>query len=316
MIANESIFATLLALICWLIAAPLAAQSLPFAQSAPTVTFERTIERDDGGVSHTRVTMPGGPSKGWVALVPSLGRGVEDFTEDYGARLTKDLARAGYSVVLVQPRGVGQSTGDLTPSATTMDLLASDLEQVFDALNIETVSLVGHAFGNRLSRYFAATRTERVDALVLLAAGGDFELSLDQRRCLLGSFNLDSPEDQRIEAIRCAFFAEGQDPTVWLNGWYPRLALAQINAAQTVASEAFKTAGGIPFLLVQPEQDFIAPPDLAGRKLKQELGDQVTYVEIPDAGHALLPEKPQQLSETVVDYLHDALSQSVTETVE
>lgn len=270
-----------------------------------------TVEwREGSGSEVTLVQIPGVNgynTRGFVALVPSLGRGTKDFTEVFGSSLADDLARRGFSVLLIEPRGIGDSTGSLDPNGTTLAMLAEDLGDVFDALQIDQVALVGHAFGNRLSRYYTAQNSDRVSALVLLAAGGDFELNEQQQECLLGSFTLDSPEDIRREHVACAFFAHGNDPQVWMDGWYPQTALAQIAAARSVQSDDFKRAGGKPFLLVQPSEDFIAPPELAGRALKEELGDQVTYVEVEGAGHALLPEQPERVSQIVGDYLERSI---------
>jgi pimeloyl-ACP methyl ester carboxylesterase len=276
----------------------------------PEIKFEEGfVTKAQGGLNEVWTYEAPVSERGWVTLVPSLGRGVEDFREDFGSTLAVELAQAGYSVLLIQPRGIGRSKDSLDPAEITMEALAQDIESVLNALEIDQVSLVGHAFGNRLSRYFAATRTGRVDKLVLLAAGGDFELSAEQQSCLFGSFNLAAPDETRLEAIHCAFFAQGQDPQIWLDGWYPALALAQVAAAQSVQSDDFKRAGGVPFLLVQPEQDFIAPPELAGRPLAEELGEQVTYVEIANAGHALLPEQPEKVAEVIIDYLGRDIAQ-------
>lgn len=268
------------------------------------------VKRQDGNTNLTLVQLRGVDrrnSKGFVALVPSLGRGSRDFTKEFDASLAEDLAKRGFSVLLIEPRGIGGSKGSLDPDATTMAMLADDLEQVFDALEIEQVALVGHAFGNRLSRYFTAQNPDRVSALVLLAAGGDFELNERQQECLLGSLTLNAPDETRRDHVACAFFAQGNDPNVWMEGWFPQTAFAQVAAVRSVHPDEFKRAGGKPFLLVQPTEDFIAPPDLAGKALKDELGDQVTYVEIEGAGHALLPEKPDQLSKVVGDYLTERL---------
>jgi pimeloyl-ACP methyl ester carboxylesterase len=273
-----------------------------------------TVIHDEQSASEIRVSVPKDRKhKGWVTLVPSLGRGVRDFVSDFDATLADDLAKRGFSVLMIEPRGIGYSAGSLDPTTTTMAMLADDLDQVFDHLDIEQIALVGHAFGNRLSRYYTAQNPDRVSALVLLAAGGDFELSERQQECLLGSFSLDAPEDIRREHVACAFFAEGNDPQVWLEGWYPQTALAQIAAARSVQSDEFKRAGGKPFLLVQPTEDFIAPPDLAGRALKEELGEQVTYVEIEGAGHALLPEQPDKVSKIVGAYLEEVIGRSEAE---
>ena len=277
---------------------------------APTYTTATFDWREGSGSEVTLVKLPGingNNTQGFVALVPSLGRGTKDFTKAFGSSFADDLARRGFLVLLIEPRGIGESTGSLDPEGTTMAMLAQDLGDMFDALQIDRVALIGHAFGNRLSRYYTAQNPDRVSALVLLAAGGDFELSERQQECLLGSFTLDAAQETRREHVACAFFAEGNDPEVWMEGWYPQTAIAQIAAARSVRSDDFKRAGGKPFLLVQPSEDFIAPPELAGRALKEELGDQVTYVEIEGAGHALLPEQPDKVSEVVGNYLEEVI---------
>ncbi|MGH9783594.1 MAG: alpha/beta fold hydrolase, partial [Terriglobia bacterium] len=43
-----------------------------------------------------------------IVFIPSRGRGVEDFDD-----LSKRLVKAGYRVILPQPRGIGRSQGPL-----------------------------------------------------------------------------------------------------------------------------------------------------------------------------------------------------------
>jgi pimeloyl-ACP methyl ester carboxylesterase len=123
-----------------------------------------------------------------------------------------------------------------------------------------------------------------------------------QQACLRNSFDLRLDDTTRLEAIQCAFFAEGNDPRVWLDGWYPRLAQAQVLAATMINTDFYKRAGGKPFMIIQATEDFIAPPDKAGKALKAELGEQVTYVEVKHAGHALSSERPEQVSNYIVEY--------------
>jgi pimeloyl-ACP methyl ester carboxylesterase len=54
-------------------------------------------------------------------------------------------------------------------------------------------------------------------------------------------------------------------------------------------------------LVLQGLDDVLAPPENA-RILKAELGDQVTVVDIPQAGHAMLPEQPQLIAKAVTRY--------------
>jgi len=66
----------------------------------------------------------------------------------------------------------------------------------------------------------------------------------------------------------------------------------------------FKKAGDKPFLLLQEKEDFIAPSVKAGKALKQNLGDQVTYLEIPHTGHALSSEKPDLIAAHIIEYFN------------
>lgn len=261
-----------------------------------------TLAARDNAANHVRIY--GGQDAGhYVVIMPSLGRGVEDYTEAYNSTLTTRLAEAGYRVVLIQPRGIGKSTGDLAPEAASMSLFAHDIRRVLDALGIERAHLIGHAFGNRLARTYATLYPDSVDRLVLMAAGGNFKMGEEQANCLKSALTPDLPDEERLKHIKRAFFAESSDARVWLHGWYPALARAQIMAARMINGEFFKRAGGKPFLLIQAAEDFVAPPDRAGRALKAELGEQVSYVEIPETGHALSSERPDVIAAHIINYL-------------
>ena len=272
------------------------------ANTAHDYLLNETVIEHDAAANHTRIYGGENNNGEHVVILPSFGRGVEDYTEDYNSTITTRLVEAGYRVVLIQPRGIGKSSGDLTPGNVSMSMLAQDIKAVLDALEIGRINLIGHAFGNRLARTFATLHPDYVARLVLMASGGNFALNGRQIECLTNSFNLALDDSERIEYIRCAFFAKGNDPAIWLNGWYPKLAEAQMSAAKTIKSDFFKKAGGKPFLLIQAAEDFIAPPDKAGKVLKAELGDQVTYVEIANAGHALSCEQPDAVANEIVKY--------------
>lgn len=292
----------LAAAVLWLLPQPSDAEQRRAAAYDHVVT-EKMVVQPDGATSHVRVFAKDAAAGAWIAIAPSLGRGVEDYTEDYASTLTSRLVAAGYRVILVQPRGIGRSTGDLTPSAMSMSLFANDLKTAFDSIGAQRVNLIGHAFGNRLARTFATLFPDRVDRVVLLASGGDFDMGPEREACLRDSFDLGLERQARLRALQYAFFARGNDPSVWLNGWYPALAAAEIHAGSTVNGDFFKAAGGRPILLIQAGEDNIAPPALAGRVLAQELGAQVTYAEIPFAGHAMSSEQPDLIADIVLLFL-------------
>jgi pimeloyl-ACP methyl ester carboxylesterase len=77
---------------------------------------------------------------------------------------------------------------------------------------------------------------------------------------------------------------------------------AQCSGYWACEGEFFRKAGGNPFLLIQAAEDYIAPPEKAGLALKAELGEQVTYVEIPETGHALSSERPDEIAKHIINY--------------
>ena len=260
------------------------------------------IEHGDAA-NHVRLYMKKGAGGDFITILPSLGRGVEDYTEQYDSTITTRLSEAGFKILLIQPRGIGKSQGDLTPKHTSMQVLADDIKAILDAMGIKKIHVAGHAFGNRLGRTFATMYPDYVDHVILLASGGNFEMTPKAENCLRGSINVKLPDDERVEMIDCAFFAEGNDASIWLKGWYPRLAFAQIHAAQTIDTNFYKRAAGKSILLLQATEDLIAPPELSGKVLAAELGEQVTYIEVEHAGHALTSEQPEIVAQAIINYL-------------
>jgi pimeloyl-ACP methyl ester carboxylesterase len=203
----------LTAAVLWLLPQPSAAEQRRGGAYDHVVT-ETMVVQPDGATSHVRVFAKDAAAGAWIAIVPSLGRGVEDYTEDYASTLTSRLVAAGYRVILVHPRGIGRSTGDLTPSAMSMSFFANDLKTACDAVGAKRVNLIGHAFGNRLARTFATLFSDRVDRVVLLASGGNFDMGPEREACLRDSLDLGLERQARLRALQCAFFARGNDPAV------------------------------------------------------------------------------------------------------
>lgn len=55
-------------------------------------------------------------------------------------------------------------------------------------------------------------------------------------------------------------------------------------------------------LVVQGTEDAVAVPENA-KRLAAEFPDRVMVVEIPKAGHALLPEQPERVESAILSYL-------------
>jgi len=248
------------------------------------------IQVDDG---HLDVAVAGdGPL---VVFIPSLGRGRDDFRHLADACATK-----GYRVACPQPRGIGATTAPL--GNVTMARLAADIAAVVEGLGSSTAHLVGHAFGNRVARMTATDFPERVDGVALLAAGGSFQPAPEMSASLLGVFDESLSPERHLDHVRSAFFAYGNDPSVWRDGWHTNVAMRQIIATREQEVEYWWEAGKARVLIVHPSADVIAPVANA-HDLVERLGDRAELVTIANAGHALLPEQPDDVASAVIDWL-------------
>ncbi len=82
--------------------------------------------------------------------------------------------------------------------------------------------VVGHAYGNWVARMTAADYPQHVRGVVIAAAAAkSYPPELTAAVTQAGDLAL--RDEERLEALRFGFFAPGNDPTVWLTGWYPQI---------------------------------------------------------------------------------------------
>lgn len=246
------------------------------------------------------MTVPVAPARTTpVVLVPSLGRAAADFDD-----LARRLAAAGHPTVAVDPPGVGSPAA----SVDTTDLhdLAAHVAAAIDAAGVgpDPVHLVGHALGNRIARCLTADRPDRVRSLTLLAAGGLVEPEPEVWRALLGCFVIDAPDADRLADIGVAFFADPAGAVHWLDGWYPEVATVQAAAVRRTDRDDWWGARAPHVLVVQGLQDRVAVPE-NGRRYVADLRAEAVdarLVELHGAGHALLPEQPDAITEALLAF--------------
>jgi pimeloyl-ACP methyl ester carboxylesterase len=230
-----------------------------------------------------------------IMLLPSLGRGAEDF-EIIAAR----LAGAAFLVLRPQPRGIGASRGPL--AGIDLHDYAADVAAVIEEVGAGPAFVVGHAFGNRVARMLATDRPDLVRAISLVAANVGRDPSPPYvRAAIRASADPSLPDDIRLEALRFAFFAPGNDPSAWLSGWHPEVLAAERIAGDRTSREADYAGGAAPILYLQPSHDPLAHGDHA-REYPRQLGDRVTIVMIPRASHAAIAEQPEFISDALIDY--------------
>ena len=231
-----------------------------------------------------------------VVMIPSLGRPAEDFAD-----LSRRLAEAGYRALRPQPRGIGASSGPM--HGITLHDFARDVAAVIEHNGGGPAVVAGHAFGNFVARTTAADFPDLVKAVVLLGATHVWPVPTDIRASINKSHDMSLPEDERIRCMKHAFFAPGNDPRVWLDGWHEEVMHAEREATEATPREEWWLAGRAPVLDVQPEQDVMTPPESRNR-YRDELGaDRVTMTVVPKAGHALLPEQPEAVAKALLEYL-------------
>ena len=258
------------------------------------------VATDDGSIEvHIRGEGP------LVVMLPSMGRGAADFD-----RLAADVAAAGYRVACPEPRGLGASA--VPNRKETLGTLAADVAAVISELGGGPAVIVGHAYGNRIARMAATNHPELVESLVLLACGGFIPITDDMAVAMRTIFDLRNPPEARLDAVSRAFFAPGNDASVWADGWFAKLARAQEQATVATPVGDWWAGGTAPMLAVQPADDRLAVPANADA-LVDAVGDRAEVVVIPDAGHALLPEQPEAVAQTVIARLDRRFGRSSAE---
>ena len=225
---------------------------------------------------------------GALVLLPGLGRPAEDLD-----KLACLLVRAGYRVIQPDPRGSGGSTGRL--ASLTLHDLARDVSAVIEAAGEARVSIVGHAFGNRIARTVAADRPDLVDTVVLLGCSGKVQPSPEIAEAIRLAQAVDTGRETRAKAVADAWFAPGRDIAVWMDGWSQPVMAAYLAAAAATDTADWWTAGQADVVIVQGLSDVSAPPE-NGRLLKAEIGDRAELIELPGIGHALPVEDPDAVA--------------------
>jgi pimeloyl-ACP methyl ester carboxylesterase len=236
-----------------------------------------------------------------IVMLPSRGRGAEDFDGVAG-----ELVKAGFRVVRPEPRGAALSLGPM--QNLTLHDLAHDVAAVIrNAGGGGPATIVGHAFGSWVARMVAIDHPELVRGVVMVAAAakaypagfaGAKELSEAVRKS--GDFAL--PSAERLRYLRLAFFAPNSDASIWLEGWHPAADEMQSAAGRAVRQSEWWSGGTVPLLDIQGELDPFKPRAMSN-EMRDEFGERVSVVVIPNASHALIPEQPTAVTEAILAWI-------------
>jgi len=236
-----------------------------------------------------------------IVMLPSRGRGAEDFDDVAG-----ELVKAGFRVLRPQPRGAALSLGPM--QNLTLHDLAHDVAAVIrNAGDGGPAIIVGHAFGSWVARMIAIDHPELVRGVVMAAAAakaypagfaGAKELSEAVRKS--GDFTL--PTSERLRYLRVAFFAPNSDARTWLQGWHPAADVIQLAAGRATQQSEWWSGGTVPLLDLQGELDPFKPRAMSN-EMRDEFGERVSVVVIPNASHALMPEQPDAVAAAILAWI-------------
>lgn len=254
----------------------------------------RMVQNGDATVAYA-VAGPTDPAAPVLCLIASTGRGPEDF-----AHLADALAAGGLRVVLPWPRGLGKSTGPLD-GIDFHDLAADAGAALAAEQGTGAAVVVGHAYGCWIARTLAHDRPDLVDGIILLAAGAG-KWADDLSRAIEIAMTPEEPRADRLAALQYAFFAPGNDPEPWLDGWSGPLVKAQRAARARTDPDSWRPSGRAPILDVIGRQDPFRPAE-ALDTFVTEFAPRVTLKPVDGASHALPDEKPAEVAAAILDWI-------------
>ena len=265
--------------------------SRPHDKPALTDTAQRALTRDGAKIAYR--VFGDGPC---VVLIPSLGRGSEDFD-----LLVPGLAQSGLKLILPEPRGI-EGSSPLGSNDTLHDM-AADIAAIIEEENAAPAVLVGHAAGNWVARVLAHDRPDLTRAVALVAAIVTNVVPGEVSASISASFDMTLSDRERLGHLQRVYFAPGADASVWLDGWWPEVSAAQRRAAKaTLDKDWIRVADRHPTLYVGASDDVISPPPHLG-ELRHTIGPLADCSTVQNAGHALLPEQPEAVVQALTDWL-------------
>jgi pimeloyl-ACP methyl ester carboxylesterase len=97
------------------------------------------------------------------------------------------------TLILLDPRGTGDSGRPADPSDYSLEAYAADIESVRERLGLEKLDLLGHSHGGFVAMVWAGTYPDRVGRLILANTTPRFTDPIRQRRMEVGMAHQEQP---------------------------------------------------------------------------------------------------------------------------
>jgi len=271
----------------------------PSADPAYRVSFPRLRS----GLN-VRVVERGDPDSPPVVLIHGWGCSVYVFRRNMPA-----LADGGFRVIAVDLKGHGLSDKPVASDEYTIDSLVEHLLDILDALRLERPALAGHSLGGSLIYHFASRYPERARCLGLLSPVGLNGVPLMWLyRGLTPKLLTPILRQIRPRVIvrlalrrvygRRAHFTPRDVEEFLAPSQFPEYALAMRellhNYDWTAAKHRRLTPVDVPAIGLWGALDHMMPDD--GMGIYAPLLPQIVLRVIPDAGHVIAEETPEEVN--------------------
>jgi pimeloyl-ACP methyl ester carboxylesterase len=215
-----------------------------------------------------------------------------------------------YRVIVFDNRGMGETTpGD---SAFTIERFADDTAGLMEALGIERAHVLAWSMGTEIALELVLRHPDRVDRLVLY--GGDCQMNLcpPSPEVLAALYDTSgTPEDRGERMLMHLFPAEwlaaNKESVISLFSGFSETSSPASIQKQAEAMDSWRGALDrlelieTPTLLVTGTEDVLTPP--RNSIILHEGLPNSELLEIENAGHGLMYQYPERLSEAVLSFL-------------
>ena len=274
-------------------------EMFPSADPAYRVSFPRLRS----GLN-VRVVERGNPDSPPLVLIHGWGCSVYVFRRNMPA-----LADGGFRVIAVDLKGHGLSDKPVASDEYTIDSLVEHLLDILDALRLERPALAGHSPGGSLIYHFASRYPERARCLGLLSPVGLNGVPLMWLyRGLTPKLLTPILRQIRPRVIvrlalrrvygRRAHFTPRDVEEFLAPSQFPEYALAMRellhNYDWTAAKHRRLTPVDVPAIGLWGALDHMMPDD--GMGIYAPLLPQIVLRVIPDAGHVIAEETPEEVN--------------------
>jgi pimeloyl-ACP methyl ester carboxylesterase len=284
-------------------------EMFPAGDAAYRVSFPRLRS----GIK-IRVVERGDPTSPPILLIHGWGCTAYVFRYNMPA-----LAEAGFRAIAVDLKGHGLSDKPLAPEEYTIDALVEHLREILDALGLERPALAGHSLGGSLIYHFASRYPARARCLGMLSPVGLKGVPLMWLYRFLTPAAL-TPIIRQIKprvivtlALMRVYgkrghFTERDVEEYLAPSQFPDFALAMRellhNYDWNAADHRHLVTVSMPAVGVWGSLDHMMPDDGMGVYLP--LVPRIELREIPDAGHIITEETPQEVNEELIGLLRRA----------